>query len=376
MKATMSQILASEQEQRRARMAAKLPEWASVQGLEFPSAIALEQCSSSATAMYKASLLGDVSSVADLCGGLGVDSWAFSRVAGRVLHNEMNAVLSAAVQHNFALLGVSNVSFSQIEINAATLPGLASFAPELIYLDPARRDAAGRKVFLPEQCSPDVVGLRDELLALAPTVLVKLSPMADIPMLASRFGAVLSEVHIVEVEGECKEILCRLERGHDGPYPLRLVSLPQSCTLDLDPVRERSAAPLFPLSPECLTGMTLFEPSAALAKSGCFNTLSARWGMTKLGRSTQLYSGEVPQELLPFGKRFVIREVLPLRSSTLRAIGKRLGRAEISARNIPMSSEQLRSRLGVASGGEIHVFGVSVDASRDPGRYLLLTGRL
>ena len=379
MKPTMSDIVARERERGLARLASKVPEWAGVEGLEYPSSLALEQCSSSPTALYKASLLRGESAVADLTGGLGVDSWAFSLSAARVLYNEMNPALASAVEHNFALLGISNVVFSHVEIGPDTLGEVAGFAPGLIYLDPSRRDGAGRKVFLPEQCSPDILGLRDALLEIAPCVLVKLSPMADIPMLASRLGEVLSELHVVGLDGECKELLCLLERGHSGPYILRVISLPAGQTMDLDPAAESSAEVTFPPSAQALEGTVLFEPSPQLSKSGCFRQISQRWSLWKLGRSTQLYAGEVPGELEPFGKRFIIKEIHPLRSSTLRGIGRSLGRAEVSARNIPMSSEQLRSRLGVASGGDVHVFGVTVELSGGPAggeRYLLVCERL
>ena len=56
----------------------KLPEWAAVEGIVYPPRISMEQCSSSATALYKASLMQG-STFADLTGGFGIDCSYISR---------------------------------------------------------------------------------------------------------------------------------------------------------------------------------------------------------------------------------------------------------------------------------------------------------
>ena len=55
MKRSFADILSSLDEGRAQKVARKLPAWADA-GIEIPSALALEQCSSSATATYKAGL--------------------------------------------------------------------------------------------------------------------------------------------------------------------------------------------------------------------------------------------------------------------------------------------------------------------------------
>ena len=110
------------------RMRRKVPEWADVAGIEYPSRLSTEQCSSSATAAYKARLVRRICPecrlLVDLTGGLGVDCHAFSKVCGHVLYNEMNQGLASTVERNFALLGVSNVSFSSVEVTPESIPGL------------------------------------------------------------------------------------------------------------------------------------------------------------------------------------------------------------------------------------------------------------
>lgn len=330
----------------RRKLRTKVPQWYAVPSLRFPLRLSGEQCSSASTAHYKASLVQG--RVADLTGGLGVDSWAFAQVATEVLYNEMRPELAAAASANFAALGLTNVRVSSCEL----LPGnvssvLAGFAPDVIFLDPARRASDGRKVFRLEDCQPDVLQLLPELLAAAPRLLLKLSPMADITLVCEQLGFV-REVHVVAAEGECKELLLLLERGYEGPYTT--VVYENGSVLALDQVRGET------VFAESVEGM-LFEPGKALLKSGAFDVPCA-FGLKKLAKHTHLYVGEdVPEALKPFGKQFRILETAPLDKRSMKDIGKRYPKSNVTARNIPLTSDALRKKLAVSDGGTLHIFG-------------------
>ena len=368
-KQSFSDILADLSDAVLARMRKKVPEWAEVPGMEFPTRLSTEQCSSSATAAYKAELVRRISPecrlLADLTGGLGVDSHAFSRVCGRVLYNEMDPELAAAAARNFARLGVSNVSFSSVEVTPESLPELVADGPDVIFLDPARRSGTGRKVFLLEDCSPDIAALRDGLLAAAPDVLAKLSPMADIAMVCRRLGDCVREVHVVGTDGECKELLVWMHRGWDG-----------RCTVVAEGLRftaqeEAAAQPRLLPGPDALAGI-LFEPSATLLKAGCFNLLCNRLGLYKLGRFTHLYLAGAPdEELRHHGKLFSIKEILPFDSHNVKSVGKTLRQSSVTARNLPISSDSLAKKMGVTSGGDAHVFAFTADFGDAPSERLM-----
>jgi hypothetical protein len=208
----------------RRKLRTKVPEWYAVPSLVYPFRLSGEQCSSSETARYKAKVVRchserseGIWSVADLTGGMGVDAWAFAQVAGEVLYNEMQVELARATELNFKELGVDNVRFR----NARVEPGkvrevLDGFEPDVIFLDPARRAEDGRKVFLIEECQPDVLGLLPELFEASRYVLLNLSPMADITMACKRLGTHVKEVHVVAAGGECKELLFLLDREWEG----------------------------------------------------------------------------------------------------------------------------------------------------------------
>ena len=374
----------------RKKLKTKVPEWYAVPSLVYPSRLSGEQCSSSETARYKASVAfcrsersEESVKIADLTGGMGVDTWAFAQVAGEVLYNEMQEGLARATELNFRELEVENVRFSCRKVDVGKVGEiLDGFAPDVIFLDPARRAEDGRKVFLIEECQPDVLGLLPELFAASRFLLLKLSPMADMSMACKRLGEHVKEVHIVAAGGECKELLFLLDREWTGDYAVFVVEngavmeIPGQARNDGEgPARNdcaRHGRPDRPSEVPC-AGSILFEPGKALAKAGAFS-LPCRFGLTKLGVHTHLYAGEaVPEGLEPFGKWFEVVEVLPLNNRTMKEAGKRWPQAEVTARNVPMTSDLLRKKTGCASGGDIHLFGVRVDAVAEAGNYLIIT---
>ena len=433
----------------RRKLRHKVPEWYGHPELILPLRLSAEQCSSTATARYKASLAknglaegfvsweaghprpvegegpaeyklfasqmmqeavggagmersGMESSqetnpsafyIADLTGGLGVDSWAFSQVASEVLYNEALPELCEAARQNFSVLGAENIRVRSHRLGEVPLREvLGDFRPDLIFLDPARRGAGGRKVFLLEDCSPDVTALLPELLAAAPFVLLKLSPMADISMLLRRLPHV-REVHAVAAGGECKELLLLLERGFEGEPEMVAAEIPDQVRNDGTVVRNDDAAVRggndalrFRRSEEAAAvpsfgapspGALLFEPGKALSKAGCFNLLSERYGLPKLGPDTHLYlSAYVPSvddggvrtkmpenvrtpisgkrgtyspESLLSGKWFRIVEILPLDKRGIAEAGRKYPSADVSARGVPLSSDELSVRLRKAA---------------------------
>lgn len=364
----------------RRKLKNKVPEWYSVPSLIYPFRLSGEQCSSSETAKYKARVIRchserseGILKIADLTGGMGVDSWAFSAVAGEVLYNEMNEELEKATELNFKELNINNVRFGSRKVEVGKVKEvLNGFEPDVIFLDPARRAEDGRKVFLIEECQPDVVGLLPELFAVCRYEMVKLSPMADIAMACKRLEHV-KEVHVVASGGECKELLFVLDREWEGEHSV--VVFEGGAVMEIpDQVGNDGFEVKYEVPKE---GDILFEPGKALAKAGAFNLPCERFGMTKLGIHTHLYTSEtVPEGLEPFGKWFEVLAVRPLNNRTMKEAGKRCPQAEVTARNIPMTSDLLRKKMGCASGGSVHLFGVRLDAGEGAGNYLIETKRI
>ena len=356
MKTSFQEILSGLDAQTEKKMRAKLPSWAR-EGCRVSVSLALEQCSSEAAAEHKASLVSG--SLCDLTGGLGADSLAFSRRCSKVRYFERNPELVAAARENFARMGAPDIECTCAEISAE------SDIPECdwIYLDPARRSASGRKVFRLADCSPDVTLLLPLLRSKAPNIMIKLSPMADLSLIAQELGEGLKEIQVVGLGGEVKELLCILQRGFSGEYCIRALELGAPGEQLVFTPSQEAAAPS-KTAEDVRSGDILFEPSPVLLKAGAFRSV----GLPKLAPSTHLYIGG---SALP-GKSFRILECLPFGREAFRAVSLRYPRADVSAHNIPMKSEELRERLKVKSGGDLHVFG----AGTPSGKILIVAQRL
>ncbi len=334
--------------------------------------------------------------VADLTGGLGVDSWAFSEVAEEVLYNEMNPALAAAARHNFKALGVTNIFIRNSEATSDSLKDIfGDFRPDVIFLDPARRDSAGKKVFLLEDCSPDVLKILPELFGISRFILLKLSPMADITMAVERLdrtyeeylekasgkgwnGQWVREVHVVASGGECKELLILLDGEWNEGYSLTCREDGKTLTFKPEEITKAKAG-----YPDSTFARIIFEPGKSLTKAGVSNAICERFGLVKLARFTHLYTiseplsdSESEQRTAPlkdFGKVFYVKEILPLNKSSMKDVGKRYPHSEVSAKNIPMSSDELRTRLKVKSGDDAHIFGVRIETPYNEDNYLIVT---
>ncbi len=384
----------------RKRLRTKLPEWYAVPDILYPDRLSSEQSSSTSTALYKAHLAERIlrcgraaeaseGRIADLTGGLGADSLAFSRIASRVLYNEMDAERAAAARHNFPLLGARNIDVMSYRVEPEETgqhgfwDELRSFHPDIVYIDPARRSATGNKVFLPEDCSPDVLTLMPGIFSIAPAMLLKLSPMADISMLLKRLlehGAATVELHVVASGGECKELLLWCVPYKGNPLDTRLIVSENRKSVTAPPAADGNTVPRFLQNPDRLSSVHyLFEPGKALAKAGLFNAIGSMFRSTdkgnddtsqesedvmlKAGRSTHLYFSETKPagDASDFGKIFRIVSIIPLNKQGIKNFGARYPEAEVSARNIPMTSDELRKKLKVKSGGDIHIFGIRID---------------
>jgi hypothetical protein len=329
----------------------KIPSWYR-EGMEFPLALSLEQASSERTAKFKAGLCSG-KKMADLTGGLGVDSYFFAQHFESLVYVEQNAELLAAAQHNFARLGVQNVHFENCSAEDFLEKTTESF--DLIYLDPARRDERKGKVFQLNDCSPDILEIRDLILKRSSKILLKTAPLLDLRQAANQLGLV-SRIWVVASEGDCREVLYLLE-ADKTPLDQILISAVvlsenEPGTFEFSWAEEQLAeAPLAaPLH-------FLYEPNPAVLKAGAFRSFAKRFGLAKLHPNTHLYTSTVLAQGVP-ARSFAIDQVCKYDKKAVQAAVPS-GKANITCRNFPDNPDQVRQKLGLADGGEIYLFAAS-----------------
>ena len=330
--------------------ATKLPAWAAVDGVIYPVRLSMEQCSSEVTARYKASLVQG-HKIADLTGGFGIDCSYLSGKFEEATYIERNEELCHIARHNFALMGLNIrvVNGNSTEI----LPSLPH--QDWLFIDPARRDGAGKKVVAVSDCEPDVCQLEELLLAKATRVMVKCSPMLDITLAMHQLRSV-SEVHVVSVGGECKELLLIL--GSDT-CKQRITAVnflgKHVQTFAYMPEEEQEAT--------CFYTSTLkrylYEPNSSMMKAGCFRLPAMRYGLHKLHRNTHLYTSDSLVADFP-GRVFEVKNIDGFGKNDLKRLSSELKKANIAVRNFPERVETLRKRLKMADGGDMYLFATTL----------------
>ena len=345
----------------------KVPLWAATDGIVYPKHLSLEQCTSQYIAQYKASfvekLLGPGFKMADITGGFGVDCFFISRSAARTCYNEMSAELCSNAETNF-----KSLNRSDIEITCSTAEDYInkqqSDSLDLIYLDPARRGDAGRKLISISDCQPDTVVLQDDLLRIAPNVMVKLSPMLDVSRALTELRHV-SHVFIIGLEGECKEITLLLQRGFDAEPTITAVDISADGTPEsaVSSAKSVDAALPLPIADAALLqpGTCISEPSAPYMKSALFRTIAAQTGTALLHPDTHLFWSKEKPESFP-GRTFQIQGIIPFDKRSLSALVKT--QANLSVRNFPESAPELQRRLKLRDGGSRYLIATTLSDSR------------
>jgi 16S rRNA G966 N2-methylase RsmD len=332
----------------------KVPSWAATEEVLYPVHLSLEQCSSELTAQFKASLMVQGESFADLTGGMGVDFSFLSRQFKKSLYVEQNPELCELAEHNFKELQLSgfqvlNTTFEQF------LPQMSPV--DVVYLDPARRDSAGRKVVSISDCSPNLCDWKNQLLAKSHDVWVKYSPMLDISLAVSELEDV-SELFVISVQNECKELLFHLTRERSDDLQIICVDLKKSGERSFFKFA-KSEEPNSPLHLAEAVGRYLYEPNSSLMKAGAFKILTEKFPLKKLAVSSHLYTSDEKVEDFP-GRCFEVEADFSLSKNEVKELLSDCVKANMSVRNFPMSVEQLRKKLKIADGGDVYLFATTI----------------
>lgn len=330
----------------------------------FPTALSVEQCSSEAAAMFKRRFVPHPdATVCDLTGGLGVDSYFFSRSARKVFYFEKNTLLAEAAAENFNALGASNISVTNADCEdwSSVLKPMqsASALPDLIFVDPSRRDSADRRKYALEDCSPNILKMLPDLFSLAPKVLVKASPMLDITFISKTFPN-CRKIVALSVDNECKEVLMLLERDFHGAEPqvdaVDLKGTDGSIEYEVNAsLSEEREAAYQPAPENASEWKFLYQPGKAMLKAGFFKLPCSLFGVTKVDPGTHLYIGGGQVRNFP-GKAFRVLDTLDFSSRNLKSLGRRYPKASLTALNVPLSTAELKSRTRIEDGGNVHIF--------------------
>lgn len=315
------------------------------EGIVFPPNLNLEQTSSETTAKYKAELISGKKFL-DLTCGFGIDAFFLSENSEKIILVEQNSGLLDMVQHNWTILNRKAIFINQ---NLEDFLKENSEKFDVVFLDPARRDAHRNKVFLLEDLSPNMLEIQDKLLEISNQILIKLSPLIDISYLASVLKNTL-EIHIVAVKNEVKEVLVLIDSGKQiEEIKIKCVNL-ETSEPDFEFYFDENSQSVSEYSQPM---KFLYIPNNTVLKSGAFNLVSERFQLKKLHPNTHFYTSEKRIPDFP-GRMFSVKKVE----------AKEIGKAEkynIISKNYPLKPEEIRKKYHLKDGGENYlIFTTSV----------------
>ncbi|RKE95442.1 THUMP-like domain-containing protein [Ichthyenterobacterium magnum] len=322
----------------------KLPTWFNTKNIYYPNKLNIEQTSSEITAKYKAQLVKG-ESIIDLTGGFGVDCHYFSKHFKTVTHCEINSNLSDIVTYNSKLL---NNSITTINDDGINYLKSKSTKYDYIYIDPSRRNKQKGKVFFLDDCLPNVPQHLELLFKHTNNIMIKTSPLLDISIGLKELNHVKT-IHVVAVNNEVKELLWILEKGFNknvSVATINIVNTKQELFNFL--IKDETN-----LNIECgIPQNYLYEPNAAILKSGAFKSLAKHTNTLKLHTNSHLYTHS---KAINFpGRQFKIEKILPYNKQLLKK--ESFTKANISVRNFPETVQQIRKKFKISDGGNLYLF--------------------
>jgi len=339
----------------RKKVQKKVPSWAVVQGLQFPSVLSFEQCSSESTARYKAALIQG-QSMLDLTGGFGVDSFFLSKNFTQVDYVEKNEALLALVKENFECLKATNITL-HLGDGIAFLDQQKEKV-DWIYVDPSRRNVEKGKVFLMEDCEPDMVAHLALFLSKAHRLLIKFSPMLDLEEIIKKLPGV-SKIIVLSVKNECKELLVQVDGVERSRRAIILeavdIHMENQQAIFTSNAEERNNTKAIFGDPQTY----IYEPNKAILKAGLQNHLAESLQLKKLAANSNFFSSDKLVNTFP-GRIFLKKDKTKGKEKWLR---KHLldGKANVIARNYPLNAAQIYQRFKIVPGGTNYLLATTLE---------------
>jgi len=301
--------------------------------------------------------------MADLTGGYGVDTYFLSEQFKQTDYVEQNEELCRIAAHNFKLQRDKGQS-TKVAVHNATAEEFLQTAGQydLIFLDPARRDSHGGKVFRLEDCTPNVVELLPTLLRHGKRLMLKLSPMLDLTQAVNKLQrdkgqSTKWDVHVVAIKNEVKELL--LLSGGTGRITAIDLAEPEK-VFRFSREEERQAVVSYSEYSEYSdksenSERFLYEPNAAILKAGAYKLVGARYGLQKLDVNTHLYTSDQLVTDFP-GRKWRIEQTIRDRKD----LPTEMSQANVLTRNYPLTPEQLKKKLHLRDGGTAYMIGARI----------------
>ena len=312
----------------------KLPTWFNNNNVVFPSDLSMQQCSSELSAELKTKDIPKGQTCIDLGGGFGVDTYYLAKRFDHVIYVEQNKDLCEIVTHNSEALGVLNVTI--VNLPAQEYIETVETKVDLIFLDPARRDENQNRIFQFEDCSPNIVEIKEFLKERASHLLIKASPIINIRLAFEQFSDFVG-TQIIGINNECKEVLFHT---YDEFPSIKCSHHTLGELVECLFEQKKENIPTFS---ELAT--YLYEPNVTIRKAQKQDEFADQFGLKKLFKNGSLFTSTELKENFA-GRIFKVVKELKSKKEI-----QNLKNAEVIAKNFPIKAADLKKKykLGASS---------------------------
>ncbi|MGW4438985.1 class I SAM-dependent methyltransferase [Streptomyces sp. NPDC004596] len=312
----------------------------------------VEQSTRASVAAYRAERMRrlGVTSVADLCCGIGGDAIALARAGIRVLAVDRDPLTAAAARANADALGLAAL----IEVREADVTEVDTDGYDAVFVDPARRGGRGR-IFDPEAYSPPLSWAVAAALE-APRAALKIAP--GIPHEAVPAEA---EAEWISDGGDVKEAVLWFGTGA-APGAVRATLLPGPRTLPGRGLPDPAVRPV---------GRYLYEPDGAVIRAHLVAEVAEEIG-GGLVDGTIAYITADALHPTPYATAYEITDQLPFNVKKLKALlrEREVGTLTVKKRGSAVEPEELRRKVKPQGPNSATVF-----LTRVAGAPTMLVGR-
>jgi predicted O-methyltransferase YrrM len=288
---------------------------------------------------------GEGKAALDLTCGLGCDSLAMAEHYAQVTSLEPDAELARVVRFNADVLGITNLNVLA-QTAEDFLEHYAGPPFDLVYVDPDRRDAQGKRVYGLHEGSPNALALLDQMRQHGRRILIKASPMLDLQAVRRLFP-VGCFTWVMAEANECKEILIEPDAipGTGAIFFRKQNSWIYESTED---------QPFVPTWDPSQTPQYIYEMDAALYKAGLaaqFPGVAAKGGM--LIPEGYFFSQEDDPHF--HGHRFRVKAAWPWKPQTIKSDLKKMGitKVQYTRRDFDLPITDIRKQITLPEGGDL-----------------------
>ncbi|WP_417851986.1 THUMP-like domain-containing protein [Streptomyces monticola] len=290
----------------------------------------VEQATRTSVAAYRAERFKElgVSSVADLCCGIGGDAIALARAGISVLAVDRDPLTCEVARANAAALGLGDL----IEVRCADVADIDTSAYDAVFVDPARRGGRGR-IFDPEAYSPPLSWAVDAARK-APHAALKIAP--GVPHEAVPEDA---EAEWISDGGDVKEAVLWFGEGI-GPGSVRATLLPAHATL------WTALSTMLPDPGPRPVGRFLYEPDGAVIRAHLVAEVAKEVGGGLLDPTIAYVTSDERHETV-FASAYEITDQLPFNVKKLKALLRErgVGVLTVKKRGSAVEPEELRRKV-------------------------------